>query len=473
MLRYILKRILIFIPTLFAISLVIYFLSVFAPGDPVNNLLAKSQGGEGNQSEKIAGEEAYIKMRKKLNLDLPVFYFTIATQADCDTLHKIQKQAHRETLARMTRESGNWEQVSNYYHTLRRYEDAVYAFEADSASRKPHSRIKENIGNLYINYEEEKLNKFFGKIDGYLDQTDTLNQTLAAGFNQVKTAYKDIEANATTWKSSMPAIHWYGTNNRYHKWITKFVMFDFGISYQDQLPISGKIGDRIFWTMLISFLSIILTYVLAIPLGVFSATNKDKPADNVISTILFILYSLPNFWIATLLINYLCNPEYLHLFPAFGVGAGLVEGKSLMSQFFIRAQHLILPLICWTYGSLAFLSRQMRGGMLGVLRQDYIRTARAKGLDESKIVWKHAFRNSLLPVITLFAGVFPLMISGSVVIEVIFSLPGMGMMLIDAMKFQDFPVVFTVVMMAATLTMIGYLIADILYAVVDPRITYK
>ncbi|MGB1218117.1 MAG: ABC transporter permease, partial [Saprospiraceae bacterium] len=104
---------------------------------------------------------------------------------------------------------------------------------------------------------------------------------------------------------------------------------------------------------------------------------------------------------------------------------------------------------------------------------DYIRTARAKGLDERKIVWKHAFRNSLLPVITLFAGVFPLMISGSVVIEVIFSLPGMGMMLIDAMKFQDFPVVFTVVMMAATLTMVGYLIADILYAIVDPRITYK
>ncbi|MGB1217074.1 MAG: ABC transporter permease, partial [Saprospiraceae bacterium] len=398
MLRYILKRILIFIPTLFVISLVIYFLSVFAPGDPVNNLLDRSQGGEGNQSDKIAGEEAYIKMRKKLNLDLPVFYFTIATQADCDTLHKIQKQAHRETLARMTRESGNWEKVSNYYHTLRNYEDAVFAFEADSTSRKPHSRIKENISKLYINHTDVKLNKYLTKIDDYLGQTDTMTQVLGMGFEEVKTAYNDINANATTWKSNIPAIHCYGMNNRYHKWIfgiikfdvkalfpwkdltlsqrwDKFINIDLGISYQDQLPIADKIGDRIFWTMLVSLLSIILTYLLAIPLGVFSATNKGEPMDNFITTILFILYSLPNFWIATLLINYLCNPEYLHLFPAFGVGAGLVEGQSFITQFFIRAQHLVLPLICWTYGSLAFLSRQMRGGMLGVLRQDYIRTA--------------------------------------------------------------------------------------------------
>lgn len=472
MFRYIIKRILIFIPTLFAISLVIYMLSVFAPGDPVVNMLSKQQG-EGNQSDKIAGEEEYEKMRRKLNLHLPVFYFNLATQADSDTLHKVKKKDHQALLSRLTYEYGEWDNVSNYYHTLRKYENDVFGFKADSVSRVPISSIKNTISKLYLDYDEKLLANHFGKIDGYIAKTNDTLGVVQPGFAEVKTAYAKMVDNPNNIKKYLPAIHWHGTNNRYHKWITRFLVFDFGISYQDQLLISEKIGERIYWTMLISILSIILTYILAVPLGIFSAVNKGKPMDNITSTLLFILYSLPNFWIATLLINYLCNPEYLQLFPAFGVGSDLVEGKSFFSAMFIRLHHLILPLICWTYGSLAFLSRQMRGGMLGVLRQDYIRTARAKGLNEKTVIWKHAFRNSLLPIITLFANVFPLMISGSIVIEVIFTLPGMGKMLVDAMVFQDFPVVFTIVMMVAALTMIGYLIADILYAVVDPRITYS
>ncbi len=229
--------------------------------------------------------------------------------------------------------------------------------------------------------------------------------------------------------------------------------------------------DNIAVTMTISLISIFFTYLIAVPLGVFSARKKGKFSDNVTTTGLFILYSLPNFWIATLMIIYLCQPQYLNWFPAYGLGE-VDPSMGFFERLGIRAYHIVLPLICWTYGSLAYLSRQMRGGMLNVLSLDYIRTARAKGLEENTVIWKHAFRNSLLPVITLFANVFPLMISGSIVIEVIFSLPGMGKMLLDAIVFKDFPVVFTLVMMTSLLTMIGYLIADILYAIVDPRITY-
>jgi len=167
----------------------------------------------------------------------------------------------------------------------------------------------------------------------------------------------------------------------------------------------------------------------------------------------------------------MCNPEYLEWFPPYGVG-DVPEGTGFFKTFRIRAYHLILPLFCWSYGSLAFLSRQMRGGMLSVLRQDYVRTARAKGVDERKVVWKHAIRNSLLPIITLFGNIFPLMISGSIVIEIIFSLPGMGQYLYQAIVFKNFPVVSTIVMMLGFLTMLGFLIVDILYAVVDPRIKF-
>jgi peptide/nickel transport system permease protein len=139
----------------------------------------------------------------------------------------------------------------------------------------------------------------------------------------------------------------------------------------------------------------------------------------------------------------------------------------------VKMHHLILPLFCWTYGSLAFVSRQMRGSMINALSQDYIRTARAKGLDEGKVIWKHALKNSLLPIITLFAAVFPYAISGSIVLEIIFAIPGMGKLAFEALGARNYPVVYTVVMFSAILTMAGYLVADICYALVDPRISYS
>ncbi len=472
MFRYILKRILIFIPTLLVISLVIFMLGVYAPGDPVANLMTVTSGGE-NMDDKKAGEEAYIKKWKELGMDLPVFYFTISSQADCDTLYKIHRKAHRETLAALTEQHGNWNEVDRYYKRLQKFENTVLDFVPDSVSTKSWGRLRDNTGNLYYQSKSSTIENTFSKLDRYVSKINDSLNVIQPAFAALKNDYNNISATATTWKNYVPSFNWYGLNNRYHKWITRFARFDFGISYQDRKPIAKKIGDNIFWTMLISIISIILTYILAVPLGVFSAIKKGTTADSITTTFLFILYSLPNFWIATLLIIFLCNPQYLHWFPAFGVGTEAAEGKSFFAALGIRIHHLILPLFCWTYGSLAFLSRQMRGGMLGILRQDYIRTARAKGLPENKVIWKHAFRNSLLPVITIFANIFPLMISGSVVIEVIFTIPGMGRMLVDAMVAQDFPVVFTIVMMVAALTMIGYLIADILYAFVDPRITYS
>ncbi len=473
MFRYILKRLFIFVPTLLVISLVVFMLGVYAPGDPVLNLLTQQSGGE-SMDDKKSGEEAYIKKWKELGMNLPVFYFTISSQASCDTIYRIHRKAHRETLEAMTNEYGNWNEVDLYYKQLQQFENTVLTFKPDSVSSRSWSRLRDNVSQLYLRGGEssftelamERMDKSTAKIN------DTLN-VLVPALTDLKSSYQNVKSNATTWKKYIPSFNWYGFNNRYHQWITRFVRFDFGISYQDRKPIAKKIGDNIFWTMLISIISIILTYIIAVPLGVFSAIRKGTMADGITTTFLFILYSLPNFWIATLLIIFLCNPQYIQMFPAFGVGTEAAEGQSFFSALGIRIHHLILPLFCWTYGSLAFLSRQMRGGMLGVLRQDYIRTARAKGLPESKVIWKHAFRNSLLPVITIFANIFPLMISGSVVIEVIFTIPGMGKMLVDAMVAQDFPVVFTIVMMVATLTMIGYLIADILYAFVDPRITYS
>lgn len=184
------------------------------------------------------------------------------------------------------------------------------------------------------------------------------------------------------------------------------------------------------------------------------------------------MYSLPNFWIATLLVTFITTDEYgLNLFPTYGLGE-VDDDMSFLEVAGTRAYHLVLPVFCLVYGGIAYVSRQMRTGMLNTLGQDYIRTARAKGNDEKTVVWKHAFRNSLIPIITIFAGIFPALIGGSFVIEYIFSIPGMGKLALEALTARDFPMIFTVMMLGAILTLVGNLVADIMYSVVDPRISF-
>ncbi len=185
------------------------------------------------------------------------------------------------------------------------------------------------------------------------------------------------------------------------------------------------------------------------------------------------LYSLPVFWIATLLQVFFTTPEYgMDWFPTAGLSE-LPPTAPFWERLLDQTAHIFLPVVCLTYGSLAFISRQMRGGMLQVLDQDYIRTARAKGLPERRVIWRHAFRNALFPIITLIGSVFPSILAGSVVIEVIFGIPGMGKLTVDAIFARDWPVVFAVLMMASVLTVAGLLVSDMLYAWADPRVRFQ
>ncbi|MDW8274053.1 MAG: ABC transporter permease, partial [Chitinophagales bacterium] len=301
----------------------------------------------------------------------------------------------------------------------------------------------------------------------------------------------DMVNRATTHLKYIPAFYWYGTANQYHRWLfgdvpwfgknddpTKtsrgFFRGDFGNSYLDGRPVVSIIGDALKWTLLLNFIAFFITYLVSIPLGVSLAVRKGTTYDRVTTTINFILYSLPTFWIATLLITFFTSDYYaswMNLFPTHGVGKTGDE-YGFWEKIADRAYHFILPVFCMVYGSFAYISRQMRGGMLTVLRQDFIRTAFAKGLPPRKVYWKHAFRNSLIPIITMFSSFLPAMISGSVIIEYIFTIPGMGRVSYESVVARNFPVLFTLLMFSAILTMLGNLISDILYAVIDPRISF-
>ncbi len=470
MLRYIIKRILIFIPTLFVISLFTFAISVNAPGDPLDQLLNKNAGGDGQIADKLASEKTYRVARHDYGFDLPLFYFDLSNASAPDTLYKIPDITQRQTLERLANSYGSWKEISAYYLLLRQIDLNLLQSSASSAKPELIYRMRTEITELYNCYDDARIRYRFSN----LTKLELEGKGLLADetmFSNLQKNYEAILAHSKPYRKYIPTIHWHGTANQYHRWFIRFIQGDFGISYQDQRPVSSSIKEAWPWTVGISLVSVLLAFFIAIPMGVNAAINKGRLSEKVSTTGLFMLYSLPNFWIGTLFVIFLCGGDWLNIFP--GPGADPIPADaSFLTHVVQTCYRLILPLICWTYGTIAFISRQMRGGILNVIGQDYIRTARAKGLDEKKVIWKHALKNSLLPIITLFADVFPLSVSGSVVLEHIFNIPGMGQLSYEAFFAKNYPVIFAVLMLTAFLTLFGNLVSDILYAWVDPRISY-
>jgi peptide/nickel transport system permease protein len=185
------------------------------------------------------------------------------------------------------------------------------------------------------------------------------------------------------------------------------------------------------------------------------------------------LWSLPSMWVGQMLIGYFCGPTFKSWFPPAGLSSNYAEQLAFFPWLTDRLWHLVLPVFCLTYSGFAYLTKQVRAGMLDNLRADYVRTARAKGLSNWVVVFRHAFRNSVIPVITIVATLLPAMLGGSVIIESIFSVPGMGLLAFEAVTTRDYNVVMAVATIGGVLNLIGLLLGDIAYAVVDPRISFE
>jgi len=257
---------------------------------------------------------------------------------------------------------------------------------------------------------------------------------------------------------------------QYILWVKRIFTLDFGFSYKDHRNVWDKISERLPITIQLNIISIFLVYLIAIPCGIYSSTHEGSFADKILTLGFFFLYSLPSFWVAMLLIMLLGGGDFWDIFPVYGISSIGSETMRLLPWLLDRMWHLALPVVCLTYGGLAYLSRLTRAGMLEVIREDYVRTARAKGLSERVVIFKHAFRNALLPLITLLAFLLPSMFGGSVIIESIFSVPGMGQLGFESVLSRDYPVIMAITAISAFLTLIGLLISDILYAALDPRI---
>jgi peptide/nickel transport system permease protein len=263
---------------------------------------------------------------------------------------------------------------------------------------------------------------------------------------------------------------------RYLKWLGAFLTGNFGYSFAQSRPVAQVLLDALPNTLMLCGISLMLVFLLGTLTGIVQAVRQNSFIDGFLSVTSLFFYSMPPFWLALMLMLIFSLQAHQWNWPIALPSTGITD---INYEFFSPAEkirdriaHLALPVSTLTLALAAGVSRYTRGQMLEVIRQDYIRTARAKGLPEGRVIMKHALRNSLIPVITLLGLYLPLLFSGAVFVEVIFAWPGMGRVIVDAILQRDYPVVMATSFLFAVMVVLGNLLADILYAVVDPRIRY-
>ena len=258
---------------------------------------------------------------------------------------------------------------------------------------------------------------------------------------------------------------------QYFTWLKKFATLDFGEAFADGRKVKDKILERLPITLTINLLSLGVVLLIAIPIGIISATHQYSVLDRATTMFVFVGYSMPHFWMALLLI-YLFGVQW-GILPISGKESLDTTGFTTLQWLIDRAEHLVLPVFVSAIGGLAGFSRYMRNNMLEVMRQDYIRTARAKGLSENTVIYKHALRNALMPVITILGLSVPGIIGGAVIMETVFGIDGMGRLMYQAVFSRDYNVAMGILVPAAALTMLGNFLADIGYALADPRVRLR
>lgn len=468
MLAYLLYRLLLFIPTLLLISFLAFWISAQSPEDPVERLVP-STSFELNYSSGTPRlfdptvQKKQQEVRERLHLYLPLFYLSFKPLAQPDTLYRIFPREERMAAKRLLYRSGDWHVVQAYRQALNTWRGAHTKLPLPPASGfEPivRSSLRE-VQQLRQTADTSVIRQTFDK----LARLYTGSSAFAALNHQrraCEAAFAQVVEGAPHWKLYVPSLSWHGSQNQYHQWLTGVLTrLDFGQSYETGRDVRGVLWEKLGWTVYFALLSTALTFLISIPLGVWTAKRAHRWQDQGVRWGLFALDAIPSFWMAYLLLIFFANTDIINWFPATFNDSS----RSLFSRS-------LLPLFAYTYGSLAFMSRQMRSSMLEVMSSPYILAARARGIPESRIWWRHGFRNALLPIITLVGGILPAMVGGAVVLEEIFSIDGMGRYTLESMYSKDIPVIVAVFTLLGSMTVVGYLLSDLLYHLVDPRIRY-
>ncbi len=257
---------------------------------------------------------------------------------------------------------------------------------------------------------------------------------------------------------------------QYVKWLKSMVTGEMGVSFSRHADVTDILADTIPNTLLLTVFALFFNFLIGIAIGITTALKRGTLADHTVNVISLFVYSMPEFWLGLMLI--LGVSLQLDLLPASGMHSPMARFLSTPAYIWDLVKHMILPVFVLGVASAAATGRYMRGSLLEVINQDYVRTARAKGLSEVLVIGKHALRNALIPIITLLGLSLPFLLGGAVIVETVFAWPGMGKLTVDAIFARDYPLIIACTLVSGVMVILGNLLADVLYAIVDPRIRY-
>jgi peptide/nickel transport system permease protein len=475
MLLYALKRCLLIPPTFFFVSLVIFVVLNLAPGRPGEQ--AQLNGEKSGTQQR----ESYQIFKEQFNLDRPILFntrFALSQNDVLDLCNRAYGLGTPQTLATKLRAQNELEDLGSY---LVRHLIAILHNEHDDQRTRAvttqlvQAARRSLLADSGSNDQAARITN--RKISA--QNSDFMNWTLTETATPQQVA-ETKQKWLSWWQRNHSDFEYEGSakvriffsDTRFYKYWSNLLHLDFGKSSADRRPVLPTIVSKLRYSLTLTLISVLLAYLLAIPLGMWSAVRQNTKADTAVTITLFALYSLPTFFVGTVFLRLFTEGDPLAWFPAGDFESFGADRMTTLWRIRDVTWHLALPIAAYTLGSLAALSRYARTGLVDVIRSDYIRTARAKGLHEFVVIVKHAARNGMIPILTLLGSLLPVVVSGSVVIEVIFNIPGMGLYLYDAINLRDYNAVMGVLMIASVLTLFGILISDLSYALADPRITF-
>jgi peptide/nickel transport system permease protein len=494
LLNFILRRLLLMIPTTLGVAAVVFAIYHLAPGDPATVMMGMGSGGQmGTSSDSESKIEAF---RIKHGLDRhPVIQFLdyvgpVNLSRDGHPFFSSpygERKIEEVELSSGARvREGKPLAIGHLPATgeaeRERIDEASARLLDDGAGEAAWAAARAELGALDT---DEVLPALLSALFALRLETDTRTpaiERLAAVLEEVTGAACEVHPErAATLGSGATIREWFRwyyedgggdrvRNSGQRPW-GGLLCLDLGNEMQAKTSVAEELGRRLAVTVPLSLISVLLSYLIALPMGIFSVRRQGTRADGALTVTLFVLYSIPTFW-AGLMLILIFGKTGLDWLPVLGLHDKDADSLSRGAWLWDLAKHTVLPVVTLTYGSLAYLSRQMRAGMLEVIRQDYIRTARAKGLSERVVVYKHALRNSMIPVLTLLASILPILIGGSIIVEKVFDIPGMGKYAFEGLLRRDFYIVMATTIFVGIMTQVGILLSDITYSLVDPRIRH-
>lgn len=435
MFKYVLKRLGLSVIILLGVSVIIYFLVRLMPTDYLETKFsAQIQQG-------TITHEQLDDFKKRYGLYMPEAYLSIG----------VEKEGYSDVTFEKDVKEQKHEDLDNGVITLNEFYAGTYEGDRD---------------NLYLEVNEDGTYRI-------LDKSAEETSVKASGrFTVNESGFKmeEVSASYAATANYRTASFWNKLGavlSGYFSWLGNMLQGDLGDSFLYQQPVGQVIADHMWISFIISLVALIFQFAISIPLGITSATHQYSVADYAVTIITMIGISLPSFFFAALLIKIFSS--WLGWFPAFGLVTG---GASSTGFAYVldMLHHLVLPMIVLVVLSIGGLMRYTRTNMLEVLNSDYIRTARSKGLSEKKVIYVHAFRNTMIPLMTLLAGILPSLFGGAMITEEVFAIDGIGRLAYKALQQGDVPFIMGYNMFLAVLTVIGTLLSDLMYAVVDPRV---